>query len=736
MRAARATVVVPGIFALTDQVIGDRQMATFAAFGGIATLVLASFAGNRRDKATAHLGLAIVGSMLIVIGTMVGSRPWLAAVVTVPVAFATFFAGVLGPNAASGVLAALLAYVLPAASPGTAAAIPSRLAGWWLASAAGTAAVLLLSPKPPGSRLGAAAAGLAARLAGQIEDALRGELKAGARESRTAAKDELLAAFSSAPYRPTGLATADQALNNVVEVLEWCADLVSDALDDCGDVSRAAPPDRELLAASAGMLRDVEALLSGASARPDFDGLERSRAANAAWLRELAAREGSAAVRREALSQSFYARAVAVAVRTAAADALIAARQADPVLVATQRRRWYVGRESGTAAERPLTGLAAAAGVVARHASIRSVWFLNSLRGTLALTAAVAVADAADLQHGFWVVLGTLSVLRSNASSTGATAARALGGTVIGFAVGAALLLAIGTNQVALWIVLPVAVLIASYAPGTAPLAVGQAGFTVFIVILFNLLVPVGWTVGLVRIEDVAIGCAVSLAVGIVFWPRGASAVVGDDLADAFRQGTAYLRQAVDWTLGVRRDPPDAGVAAVTAGTRLDDALRGFLAEQGAKRVTKEDLWSLVMASMRLRLAANSLAGLRPLDSQPQPVQDVIETNTSELARFYEGIADLVGRPGNGPASIGTGPHATGTSAGPSSIAGDGDGAAEVPALPGLVTAAGGPSGATHPQARALWVNKHLRQLSQHMDTVPVAAEHVAEERRAPWWRR
>jgi hypothetical protein len=34
--------------------------------------------------------------------------------------------------------------------------------------------------------------------------------------------------------------------------------------------------------------------------------------------------------------------------------------------------------------------------------------------------------------------------------------------------------------------------------------------------------------------------------VGVLFWPRSASSVVGDDLADAFRRGAAYLTQAVD----------------------------------------------------------------------------------------------------------------------------------------------------------------------------------------------
>lgn len=47
--AVRATLIVPGLFALAYVVMDDLQVATFAAFGGFATLVLASFGGTRRD---------------------------------------------------------------------------------------------------------------------------------------------------------------------------------------------------------------------------------------------------------------------------------------------------------------------------------------------------------------------------------------------------------------------------------------------------------------------------------------------------------------------------------------------------------------------------------------------------------------------------------------------------------------------------------------------------------------
>ncbi len=87
-------------------------------------------------------------------------------------------------------------------------------------------------------------------------------------------------AFAATPSRPTGLATADQALCSVVQVLEWCASLISDALEGHLDPDRAAATDRELLCAAAGVLRDIGALLSGADVTPDLDGLERARAAS------------------------------------------------------------------------------------------------------------------------------------------------------------------------------------------------------------------------------------------------------------------------------------------------------------------------------------------------------------------------------------------------------------------------------------------------------------------------
>ena len=59
MRAARATLVIPTLFAITYKVVGDPQMALFATFGGFATLIIAGFGGTIRLADTPGGGLTV-----------------------------------------------------------------------------------------------------------------------------------------------------------------------------------------------------------------------------------------------------------------------------------------------------------------------------------------------------------------------------------------------------------------------------------------------------------------------------------------------------------------------------------------------------------------------------------------------------------------------------------------------------------------------------------------------------
>ena len=246
------------------------------------------------------------------------------------------------------------------------------------------------------------------------------------------------------------------------------------------------------------------------------------------------------------------------------------------------------------------------------------MWLHNSVRGAVALGLAVLVANLTGVQHSFWVVLGTLSVLRSNALNTGQNVAlRGLLGTVAGFVVGAGCWPLIGTDTTLLWFLLPLAILLAGVAPAAISFAAGQAAFTLTLVFLYNIIQPAGWRVGLLRVEDIAIGCAVSLAVGLLFWPRGAGPALRRALADAYGDSADYLASAVDF--GMRRcdfkaqspaPPAEDAVRAAAASRRLDDTFRSYLAERGAKPVPLAEMTSLVTGVGGVRLAADAVLDL------------------------------------------------------------------------------------------------------------------------------
>lgn len=200
----------------------------------------------------------------------------------------------------------------------------------------------------------------------------------------------------------------------------------------------------------------------------------------------------------------------------------------------------------------------------------------------MGLGLAVLVAKTASVEHAFWVVLAALSVLRSSALGTGATALQALLGALIGFGVASAVMVTIGGDEVWLWILLPIVAFLAGYTPGAVNYVVGQAAFTVLVVVTFNVIVPGGWRTGLVRVQDIAIGAGVAVAVGALAWPRGARGVARRSLAELLRAGNAHLHAALEVTL--RGGDHDLAAAAASVS---DARARGCCARRPRARARR-----------------------------------------------------------------------------------------------------------------------------------------------------
>ncbi|GAA3798001.1 FUSC family protein [Streptomyces chiangmaiensis] len=638
-RSARAAVVAPGLFAVSTAITDDATMPFFAAFGSIAMLMFVEFSGPMRERLIAQTALIAAGAVLISLGTLTSREAWLATLATAVISFLVLFSGAVSSTLATASTALLISFILAASLPGPVQAIPDRLAGWAMAGAASLAAIWLLWPTPAREPLRNATAqacsAVAMRLRVEADCILSGfepvdkaKLEA-ITPSAQATLKALRTSFYATPYRPTGLTTSTRILIRLVDEVLWLETI----LDRVPLTEKAGPADAEVctLKEAAADLLETSAELLAATEHRALDELDSiaKRVAQARSAMEQAAvsacltdtdgsvhdparsdteRKSAASRFVSSLEPSFRAQEMSFAISAIAANVGL-------VVQARQRTLWQ--RLSGQHPESMRSTLASAQERAKSHVEPHSVWLHNSVRGAISLALAVLVADLTGVQHSFWVAFGTLAVLRSSALLTGQSSLRAIAGTAAGIIVGGALIYLVGTNTALLWTLLPAAVLFTGLAPATISFAAGQAGFTISILILFNILEPTGWTVGLVRIEDVAIGCAVSVLIGLLFWPRGAGSALGLAVAEAFAESVRYLRSAIGY--GVTRCdsltptaplPEDERSRAAAAARRLDDAFRGFLAERGTKHVPLSDVTTLVTTVAVLRLTADAVLDL------------------------------------------------------------------------------------------------------------------------------
>ena len=143
-RAARAAITVPVAASVSLVVAGGTQAPLYTLLGAFWLMVVTDFPGNRQNRAAGYLGLGFNGFVLLTLGTVVSSIPWLAVTLTFVLGVAVTLAGVLGETVSAGQRATLLLYLWPVCTP--VGSIGERLLGWLIALVICVPAALFLLP--------------------------------------------------------------------------------------------------------------------------------------------------------------------------------------------------------------------------------------------------------------------------------------------------------------------------------------------------------------------------------------------------------------------------------------------------------------------------------------------------------------------------------------------------------------------------------------------------------------
>ncbi|KRD05440.1 fusaric acid resistance protein [Mycobacterium sp. Root265] len=622
-RAVRAAIVLPIAAAVSFLLAGGTQAPMFAIFGSVALLIIADFPGNRSARALAYAGLGFNGAVLISVGTLVAPYPWLSVGLMFVLGVTVMFAGVLSETVAAGQRATLLTFVLPACTPP--GPITERLSGWLIALAVCVPAALFLLPPRHHDDLRRHAASVCRALT----DCLEGVAST---KDVTRAMNALWANFVNADFRPVALTAGSRALVRVVDDLGWLSDRITDRTGAAlGDMK---PPIVAVLRDCAAVLTISEPRLRAARGAELNTALTDLRAIAQGRYREdieqiLAVPDDDTAVEvgRMLLGRRTFSATVGVTGRIIRNAALADAR---PVWARVLGRGLP---ETGTA-DWVMPETTAVAAITKGFLATRALVLRNSLRTGLGLALAVAVTHVFPVEHGFWVVLGALSVLRSSALTTGTRVLRAVAGTALGFGLGVAVIELVGVDPVVMWLLLPVVAFGSAFVPEVASFIAGQAAFTMMVLIIFNLIQPSGWAVGLIRVEDVVVGALVGVAVSVLLWPRGASAPTARAVDHAHAAGVALLRAAVRRVIRGSSEATDGQVftlsrSALEASRSLDDAVRQYLSENGGHNDVRAPIVRAANRAVRLRAAAELVADVvpPPLGVYPR-ARELLEVHT------------------------------------------------------------------------------------------------------------
>ncbi|MEU8298998.1 FUSC family protein [Micromonospora sp. NPDC048909] len=562
-RAARLTLVASSVFYACRYGAGDPLLATYALFGTVAAGMFAQLPGPAPQRARILVTTLPVAWALVAAGTLLAWNTWAAAGGMLVIGFAVAFGGVGGPRLVGLGSAFQLFYILASFPPFQPGTVPQRLGGVTLGIVLLAAAEVVLWPDPVPISYRQRLVDAADRVAAFLDataDALSESTGRRERDVRHDRATEAVARLELGRFPPTEAPTAADARDRALriagaalrEVFVKADRLTSDVppepipdlaaarlLRSCADTARAAGPGL-LPGTQPVALGDLDAAIGLAEAAYPTSPEVRGEGPHVPRL----CRDATA------LALADQVRVFAVATRVATR-----ARPGDDDLGLFE----YVRHGPWTLYSRQFRS----------HLTLRSANLHSALRLAVALAAARVVAGTLQLTHGFWVLLATLTVLRTSAADTRTALRPAVAGTIVG-AVGSGLLMLLVDSQVVYAAGLPAIMLLAFGAGRLLGPAWAQAMFTVLLTFVFAQLAPEGWRLAEARLVDVLLGGVIGVLAGVAMWPHGASRDLRRNVARYLVNSGDAVEQTVEAVLGGGR--PDRAVARVSRSMTLADA--------------------------------------------------------------------------------------------------------------------------------------------------------------------
>ncbi|MCG5439045.1 FUSC family protein, partial [Micromonospora foliorum] len=277
------------------------------------------------------------------------------------------------------------------------------------------------------------------------------------------------------------------------------------------------------------------------------------------------------------------------------------------------------------------------------HLAPRSAHLHSSLRLAVALAIARVAAGVLQLTHGFWVLLATLTVLRTSAADTRTALRPAVLGTIVGAVVSGGVMLVVN-EPIVYAIVLPITLLLAFGVGRLLGPVWQQALFTLLLTVVFAQLSPEGWRLAEVRLVDVLLGAVIGVLAGVAMWPRGAGHDLRHNATRYLAASADAVEQTVQSVLGDAPPPEDALRRVRRRMVLIDSSYCQYHSERHDPHRQQANWDAILSAGHHVVPGAESLLRRNPpgcLAGWPEAAA-LLRESAGRLRSAYDALADEI----------------------------------------------------------------------------------------------
>ncbi|MDQ1246076.1 MAG: hypothetical protein QG597_443 [Actinomycetota bacterium] len=591
-RGVRVAIVLPVVMGILTA-LGFKQAAFLGAFAVVTLLVTSDFSGPRGERAASMASIATAGAVTLMLGILLADHVWLLLPTALVLGVGVVLLGALRGFLSQATVPVLLPFFIGATSVPTPDLLRNMVGGWFFGSGVAIAAAVTMWPYYPRMVLQESVAEAMRRQA----DAMLAMWAPGA-DAQTAAEpfriaDDAVSAtqarYAGQLRRPGSAYRRERFLVRLVEETRRLRLGLRMAYRRLPMFPTVA--DQEVIAVTAASMRQAADVAEAATADlGPFRELDEARARHREGVIEtvradLAAADGEGAA--EHATTAFRPRVMSLLAQAAVRDAgVMHGNQRVPHLTVRGQRLPTVVQQI-----EPRKRLAA-------QLSPSAPWMRNALRLGIAITVALAVVKVTGAERGYWVVLGTLSVLRMDLRGTGRSSWQVIQGQLLGFLIGLALIGLVIDRPWLAWLLLPLLAGLQGYMANNVSVVWQQAGFTALLVDMVSLSTP-SPAIVLLRLEDVALGMVVAIAVSLLVFPRGLVPRVQESLLGSVTATSEFLVNAVEViyarATGTAPTRSDLGDTAAHNALELTSETIDLALAQGIGQGARTMLWQRLL---------------------------------------------------------------------------------------------------------------------------------------------